>query len=384
MTSHPSAIPLLALLGAGCARVDGAVHVLNGPTDPGGAPTERRLIDRRDAAPSEDGRYALSPTQMTITLTYVSFVRERGDVEGGVEIPLAGCTATYDRALASLAPVGDCAFSVPEGTYGAVRVGFSSQYTMRVADGELGVWSDPEAPGLLVTDEPAGGAADVPVTDQNTEEGGGSSLRVLAEPLVIREGDAAPAVYVVFDPTHWFKARLSQGTFQAPEAMGNPPVLLSLDGLGAATWYTNLPSAASYRWEGCDHASCMSLLFLYGEDMNPTTVTWQDASVCPGLSGGRTPVVAFAGGSDAWGDFGRLGRDASGVLAWASGEQSADDSSAITNYTGVYRLPEAPIGGDAPLTWRCGDAPEPASGATYASGAPAFEPDGGVTLRRLY
>ncbi len=371
-----------ALSAAGCTRIDVTLHVLNGATGEADAATVRAAVPH--PLPTE-GVYVLSPSTMTLTVTGIGFVGAGGDPDGAPIAPVDDCTATYDRALGSLVSLGACGAQVAPGRYDGLILRFSDEAMMVVDDSEVGIFSDPDAPGGLVATRPEGGPRPIPVVDQNSGGQDTHARLFFSDALELSE-ESAPEVFVVFDPTHWMKSNFQVGQFSEPYAAGNPPVLPSLDGFAKASYYTNLGSAGSYLAQGCTPERCLSLLFLYADVETPHAVTWQDHAICPPLHGGNAPVVSFAGDDLRWGQFGRLGLDAEGVLAWASGEHASGQTSEIASYTGVYRMPEVTTpGGVVTLAYRCtDDVPAPEAGDTYASGAPAFEADGTLTLTLLY
>jgi hypothetical protein len=177
-------------------------------------------------------------------------------------------------------------------------------------------------------------------------------------------------------------ATLSGGIFAAPRMSGNPPIVATVSPLGKAVLYGNLGTTMSYRWDGCTRDTCESLLFLYGDASTPVSVTWQDHDIC--APAGGAPVVAFDGDGDRWGTSGLLGLDATGTLAWAS-PAGFTSAGLLTGYTGVYAMPVvAAVGQSTTLRYACtASVPKPASGTTYAVGAPTFTPDGTVSLTLL-
>lgn len=370
-----------ALLMAACARVDGTVELLNG-TSPGDVPEVARVQAPGPAAVAEPGRWALTPSRASTRLRYVSF---QGDgLTPSSTTPLDDCVARYDRSLGSLEPVGSCELTVAVGSYASVRVGYTTTFELVVDDAEAGIWSDPTAPGGLTTTEPDGGAQPIEALDPNTDPDEAEVEVFFTEPLTVREGDT-PVVSLVFDPTHWMKTQLGPSGFSEPLASGNPPLMPTVGDLGKAAYYTAQNPAGSYRMDTCEGNGCMSLLFLYRDADTPFSVTWQDTHPCPSLDG-WSPVASFAGDTDRWGAFGRLGLDDAGILAWVSAEDTVGGGGSITGYTGVYRMAEATATGTSvDLDYRCdANVPDPSSGDTFASGAPTFTPTGTIPMTLRY
>jgi hypothetical protein len=381
---------VFALTAVGCGggggesgpTVAGAVKVLNGPTSIGVTSSARAAI----SVGLPDGTYRLSPSRMTFSITGVGLVpagASGSDVHVKIH-SLSDCTASYDRSQGSLAVMTDCAVEAPTGSFGGIVLQYDPTYTVVMDDSEAGIYSDPSAPGGLTTTLPAGGAKPIQVTDQNQVTLPGQIVTYFTTPLTIAEG-STPQLYVVFDPTHWMVATLSGGSFAAgaPRMSGNPPIVPAASAFGKAALYTNIGTTMSYRSDGCSGNSCESLLFLYGDATTPVSVTWQDHDICTPMGG--SPVVAFNGNGTLWGTCGMLGLDAQENLAWVSPAGFSSSSGAVTGYTGVYSMPAlSSLGETTSLAYKCTTTvPQPAAGTNYSSGAPAFTPDGTLSLTLL-
>jgi hypothetical protein len=364
---------LLAGSAAACGGYEttpGTLSVMNGPAAVP-APQPRQLRVRPPAV--SDGPYALSPTTMTMTVTAIGFLAP-GESHNDVRLEtIEPCTATYDRSLGALAVLSDCGIPVRTGEIGGLVIGYDTTYAVVIDDQTAGIFSDPDAPGGLTTTRPPNGPRPINVRDQNAQEEMGQVASTFVTPLVI-EPDSAPQVSVVFEPTHWIKATSMGGVFAPPWMGGNPPIIPAMSRFARAAYYTNLPSTMSYHW-ACDFHTCMSLLFLYSDEVTPVSVTWQDNSICG--SGGS--AVAFNGNGANFGTAGMLGLDSAGMLAWASPAATNDQ---VPSYTGVYAMPQGTALGQASVvSYRCGaDVPPPVAGPTYASGAPTFVADGTLSL----
>lgn len=365
---------------SGGGSMNGSLSVLNGPTDVAAAAAPAPTSARHYRSLT-DGHYRLSPQQMTMTITGVGFIPDEGTVYDTQLQDVGDCPATYDRSLGSLVSLTECAFSVPEGTYGGVVVRYETTYTMVVNDELAGIYSDPAATGNLTATQPEGGGQPIQITDQNTSGESNYSWIYFLDPLEIAT-DSAPSVYVVFDPTHWIMTTLSGGAFTAPQMAGNPPIMPAVSAFGKAAFYSNLPSPMSYRTDGCQLGTCMTLLLLYSDVDTPVSVTWQDQSLCN--TSDRALVVSYAGDGLMAGTFGMLGLDKSGMLAWASAGESNDDGD-IMGYSGLFAMAEvSDLGGSTTLRYKCTvDVPAPTSGHNYASGAPQFTPEGTLSLQLL-
>lgn len=359
----------------------GTLNVLNGPTSKveTGLPAGKRKSG--SALSTQNGHYALSPEKMTTTVTGISFIPS-GSKRDQVNIPVSGCDATYDRSFGSLAVLCSSDIAVPVGTFVGVMIEYSKTFTLVMNDSSTGIYSDPDAPNLLSTTAPAGGGRPIQLKDQN---GGGDynhAMTYFTSPITIGE-DSTPHVYVVFDPTHWVKVMLNNGSFSAPYMGGNPPIIPSLSTFGKAVYYTNIGTVMSYIWGGATINSGISLLFLYGDATTPISVTWQDHDICNYMGG--PSVVAYNGNGTRIGMAGMLGLDNNHTLAWASPGPTASNGFSITGYSGVFKMPEiSTIGQTTVLSYHCStEVPQPISGPNYTSGAPDFTADGTLVLKLL-
>ena len=359
----------------------GALKVLNGPTST--TQSTAGLLGRARgvvaAASLPDGIYRLSPSKMTLQINAVGLVPAGAS---GNNIPMrfhdVSCSATYDRSAGSLAVLSDCAFKAPTGSFGGVAIQYSSTYSVVMDDAEAGIYSDPTAvPGGLTTSRPAAGPQPISVTDQNTSFGQVTTF--FSEPISI-DGTSSPRLYVVFEPTHWMIATLSNGTFAAPRMSGNPPLVPSASQFGKAALYSNIGTTMSYLSDGRTTSNGESLLFLYADATTPVSVTWQDHDICN--QDGGAPVVAFNGNGTLWGNCGYLGLDSAETLAWVSPAGFSSTTGAVTGYTGVYSMPAVSnVGESTTLRYQCtGAVPAPVSGSTYSSGAPTLTTSETVTL----
>ena len=388
---RPTFIVLLTALtfircgnGVTYSTTSGSVNILNGPT---GAAGLGKFAVRKAAAalPLENGTYALAPSKMTITVTGIGFIPAgMTQYDNFKMIDVSGCTATFDRSLGSLSLLRTSDFTMPTGTFCGVSIRCRQTYTMVINDTVAGIYSDPASPSGLTTTPPAGGGQPIQIHDQNSEGGGetgpGGSSTYFDNPITIDQ-DSAPQVYVVFDPTHWIKADLNNGSFSAPRMGGNPPIVPSISRFGKAAYYNNIGTSLSYNMGNRSADSGMSLLFLYADSLTPISVTWQVYNLCS-MSGGS--AVAYNGNGTLFGTFGLLGLDASHTLAWASPAGGGINGS-FTAYNGVFRMPElSTVGQTTVLSYLCTSAiPQPVSGRNYSSGAPGFTPSGTLTLTLL-
>jgi hypothetical protein len=369
--------------GGGGTKVKGALKVLNGPTTtgvgarPASAPG---LVGVVGLAPAET-TYRLSPATMTMTVTGVGLIPAGGSANDTKLASLTGCTATYDRSKGSLAELSNCEVTAPTGSFDGVVVQYDPTFTVVVDDAEASIYSDPGVlPGGLTNSPPAGGAKAIQVRDQNQTSDLGQVATYFPAPITISEG-STPQLYVVFEPTHWMLTTLGGGgTFSAPSMGGNPPIVPAMSKFGKAALYSNIETTMSYPATGRDKTNGMSLLFLYGDETTPVSVTWQDHTICP--TTGSAPVVAFNGDGTRWGTFGRLGLDPGANLAWVSAAGFDQTTGEVTGYSGVYKMPAgSAVGDETTLQYQCTTAvPPTTSGGTYSSGAPVFTPDGTVSL----
>jgi hypothetical protein len=385
-----SVVLLVAVLVAGCgsgvtySTMSGSVKILNGST--GAVGLHKSAVRKATTALAlENGTYALAPSKMTLTVTGIGFIPVgMTQYDNFKMIDVSGCTATFDRSLGSLTVLRTSGFTMPVGTFCGVSVRCRQTYTMVINDTVAGIYTDPTSPSGLTTTPPAGGGQPIQIHDQNSESDGetgpGGSSTYFDNPITIDE-NSAPQVYVVFDPTHWVKADLNNGSFSAPRMGGNPPIVPSISRFGKAAYYSNIGTSLSYNMGNRSADSGMSLLFLYADSLTPISVTWQVYNLCS-TSGGS--AVAYNGNGTLFGTYGLLGLDASHTLAWAS-PAGGGSNGTFTSYNGVFRMPElSTIGQTTVLRYLCtSNVPQPVSGRNYSSGAPNFTPSGTLTLTLL-
>lgn len=372
------------LLLSGCVpTTNGVLRILNGATTPAQVtnPLNARDVGVARYALTDPGHWRLSPATMSVQVTGISLLPVGYFEPHATILEIEGCTATYDRALGSLVELSACALPVPVGTFGGLTLLYDPTFELVMDDAVAGIYSDPSAPGQLVTTRPAGGPGAIRVTDPHasTGRGRGTATQFFPSPVTIAEDDTF-VLSLVFDPTHWPHAELLDDGFQPPKLGGEAPLMPAPGGLGKAALYSNLPSTASFNLSGRTDPP-LGFLFLYADERTPATVLWQQGTVCPG-----GPMAAYAGDGTEVGTWGRLGLDADGVLAWASAAPvMGDKPPRTTGYTGVYRMNERQaLGETTTLSYRCtSEVPPTSGGATYASGAPDFVPDGARLLTLL-
>ena len=378
-------LPLLLLLacgggggGGGGTLVKGTAHLLNGST--GTAEAGVKAASRARAAPSaalSDATYRLTPAQMTVTITGVSFANSFNKA-GKNRVDLSGCSATFDLSRASLTSLRDCQLSAPEGTWTLLTVYYSNTY-QALFDDAAGVYSTSNG---LVASAPEGGAQFLSVTDQNASEAEGQLTLYLPSAVTV-DADHPPEVYVVFNPIHWMVTTVSGGSPGAPRMSGNPPIIASTSSFGKAQYYSNVGTLGAYPWTGDQ----MGLIFLYFDEATPYLVTQVDGNtLLPNELGYADPAVTFDADTLQWGSFGRLGLDADGVLAWAPAYyDNTGTSPVVLGYRGVVEMGQLDtVGSTTTLNYqRTTSPPAPSSGVNYSSGHPSLTPDGSYSLTLL-
>ncbi|MEK7400811.1 MAG: hypothetical protein AABZ80_00460 [Gemmatimonadota bacterium] len=387
-----------ALTAAGCdlftspkEKTTGTMHILNGVTSAGGAAViaSASPVSERPSNLLADGQWRVTPQQMTVTITGVSFAKSGtspSDLSRN-EVNVSGCSGTYDQTKASLIQVSECAFAVEVGTYASVTIAYGTTYQVLIADAAASIWSDPTAPTKLRSTLPAGGAALISVTDQNSTMATNYQTTYFPSPVAVSK-ENPPQLYVVFNPIHWMFSQANGGTPGVLTMGGNPPIIPALSNFGKAEFYSNLGSIQSFRASACagNASACSSFLVLYSDVNTAQSVAHIDGDLqaCNGTTG--MPNVSFSQNGLSWGTFGMLGLDAGGVLTWAMPGAMTSSNTGIQGYRGLAQMTAvSTLGGSTTLTYMCTTSPPaPVGGAlNYSSGHPTFTPTGSVSLTLL-
>jgi len=115
-----SIVALALFCCAGCGKTTLLPRWLNGALFHGTTGTTSRSQSTR----LSNSQYRITPKQMAASISWISFSSSSNDADSN-KVAVSNCTATYDQTQPSLSQLSDCQFSVPEGTYQAVTLGYS-------------------------------------------------------------------------------------------------------------------------------------------------------------------------------------------------------------------------------------------------------------------
>lgn len=393
---------VVALFAFGCGgsgpQVSGVATFVNGASTVTreGVETAPRLASR--GRPSA-GFYAITPDQLTLTLTKISLIAASGE---NADAALSGCTATFDKTKAGLTKLSECTFSVSAGTYYGLILYVNSTVGIKIND---------STSNFYTTSTSATGLSTTPVTAETVNvtytgspaygADGFASTTVFASPLVVTEGTAV-ALSVVVDGIHAIRAEVAArgvASFQTDGATaGHPDYVGSIGTVGKVAYY--LPTSFGAFTQSVSYTGATSLKVFYSDVDNPVflfglvTASSMLVACTPGSYGlggvnnvnhaNFTLNTSNTGSSSKYGGY--LGLDIttmspSRVLAWAEPTDST-----FTTFQGFYEMAEAAAIGDA-TSLKCKKTtapPVPTSGNTYTSGAPSLPTADGtlpMTLR---
>ena len=326
------------------------------------------------SAVTTDGHWALSPDQGRVTITSLTFQA----VDGVQSVNLAGCTPTYTRGAAALAPLLDCPFDVPPGTYVGLTVGISTRFEVLIDDATNGFFTDPNAPSGLVTTAPAGGAQFASFVVPGPRGTGDvlSQQTFFTSPLVVDAGTPVQ-VDIVDDMIHTVFANVTGGAASFDTSLPLPAVQVvpSVTGAGKVEFYSPTGTALDAPMPGPTDDESGSVRVFYASPDQPSYVF----SPVPGPSQAWnvSPAASPTNGPSGFRAGGYLGLDATGTLCWAlPADYTYAQYSALCEMRAV-----ATVGSTTQL--RCQhmtSVPPPVAGDTYASGCPPITPDVQRTL----
>ncbi|MDB4908212.1 MAG: hypothetical protein JWO05_2996 [Gemmatimonadetes bacterium] len=326
-----------------------------------------QVVPRATQSLAANDEYIVSPSKAKITFTSVDFRGKSGETLASSAF--SGCAVTYDRALSTGATLLDCPFTVPVGDIYQVAVYFDKAMQLLVSDPVAGIYTSPGSATGFVTSAPAGGANYVPYTVLIGTGTSRATPIVFTAPITVTE-TSSPKLYITTDMLHTVQLKVDAGgTTLSPNVTSDPVALFGGPTKGTSSYYSNANTTASYKVGSVN--DYRSLRIYYDQAGAPLFV--MSPSTC-GIEGGKaawaSPVVNDVGG---W-----LGRDASGVLAWA-----LPTGAVFSTYSAFYTMQEQTVIGQSTVL-RCkatATPPAPADGKTYASGAPAMPaPDKTTTL----
>ena len=340
------------------------------------------------SAPASDGKWVVTPDQVKVTFTAITF----DGPSGGETVTVGNCEVTFNFATASLSQALTCSIEVPAGTHD--KIGYIAEETTQVLidDATNGIYTDPNSATLLSTTVPAGGAQFVPLTNPLADPDGtfGGSF-FLANSVEFSEGDNIN-INIIGDLTHALFVEVNNGTATFDVGLwavqeAGIRVFVSLNDLGKINYYSASATGLTYRKEAIFAAdeSSVDIRIYHVADNQPTFLFLESGNVgnesCGGGSVPSQASAADASTSPADASGGRaggyLGLDSNGVLGWARPQTLAWDV-----YVAIFAMNEAQSLGDT-STMQCQDTstdPAPAGGS-FSSGAPNItSPDAQVTL----
>ncbi len=314
-----------------------------------------------------DGHWGLSPDQGRVTLTSLTFQA----ADGPRQVDLVGCTPTYTRDAAALAPLLDCPFDLLTGTYVGLTVGVSTRFEVLIDDSLNGFYTDPASPTGLSTTPPAGGAQFVSFVVPGPG-GAGAVLSLqtfFTSPLVVDAGTDV-SLDIVDDMIHTVFANVAGGTASFDTSLPLPAVQLvpSVSGAGKVEFYSPTGTALDALMPGPTDDESGSVRVFYASPGQPSYVF----SPVPGPSQAWNVSPASSPANDGFRAGGYLGLDASGTLCWA-----LPTDYTYAQYSELCEMPVvATVGSTTTLSCQhLSSVPPPVSGDTYASGCPPITPD---------
>ena len=224
-----------------------------------------------ESAPASDGKWVVTPDQVKVTFTAITFDRP----SGGETVTVGNCEVTFNFATASLSQAHTCSLEVPTGTY--VKIGYIADATTQVLidDATNGIYTDPNSATLLSTTEPAGGAQFVPLTNSLADPDGtfGGSF-FLASSVEFSEGDNIN-INIIGDLTHAVFVEVNNGTATFDVGLwavqqAGIRVFVSLNDLGKINYYSGSATGLTYR-EGKRFFLMTNLLSISASTMSPIT-----------------------------------------------------------------------------------------------------------------
>jgi len=371
----PAVLIILAACGdsSGPRSVSGTAHLVHGPSLAAGASLDRRIASNaRFAVTPSGGHWYISPDQGTINIKTLTFIDATGNAQSAT---FGSCSATYNRTSASLSSILDCPFTVASGTYVEVDIGISNVFQVLINDAAHGIFTDPGSSTGLSTTAPAGGAALVNLTIPVSGDANGLMMMQSGfdTPVVI-DSASPPTITLIVDMIHTVLINVNGTSLTFDTSLPQPAVHVTptVTGPGRVEFYTATGTADNVN----------AGIALSGNEANSVRLVYNSASAPIEVS---SPVI---GPSEAWNATptpgaaqftigGYLGLDATGTICWA-----LPATYTYSQYAYLKSMkPATAIGGTTVLkTKATTSAPAPTSGATYASGCPAFTPDAQTTL----
>jgi len=313
--------------------------------------------------------YLVSPRQARITFTSVVF--SNASTQLNETSTFEDCTVTYDRSRPSGSTLLECPFTIPVGEISQMALYFDKTLEILVSDATFGIYSDAAIPSKFSATPPAGGATFVPFTITIGDGTSRATTIIFPAPLTIAEG-TTPTLYVTTDMIHTVQLIVNAGgaTLTAKVEGNDPVALFGTLTPGMSMFYSNATTIEARRVEDSRY-----LRVFTDQGGNPLyLIGW----TC-GADGG--PKGAWASAPIGQKVGGWLGRDASGVLAWA-----LPTSDTYSTYAAYFVMPEATTVGQTTVQ-KCqatSSPPPPADGKTYSSGAPSMAfPTTSTTLTLL-
>jgi hypothetical protein len=333
-----------------------------------------------------DGNWFLTPDQGKVTFKSLTFVMSDGNSRN---IPLNGCTATYDRAKASGAKLLDCPVTVPVGTINEVWAVYGTSFDIKIADATNCIYTNPsQASGFSAT----AGGNDFATFTVTAQEANGDfyGKTILSTPKVVAEGDA-PTLSITTDMIHTMFTTAASGAMTYAGSSPSPLVSVHVDfGEGGKSEYYTSASTIENLNVASDTSEGSVFRVVYNSAGDPTFLEAGAIGGCimgdyPTQAANANPAVSPVNSANGYKAGGYLGLDpavgAHGTLAFAL---PVDFTYAA--YRSLVTFPRATtIGDTSPAKCQFLNgltaAPVPISGNTYASGAPSIAtPDGTATV----
>ncbi len=354
--------------------VTGTMSFVLGGTAPvsGAARTNVGLRASSAQPPLVAGReYIVSPRKAKINFTSVTFRGATGETLGTSSF--TGCSATYDRSLASGTTLLDCAFTAPVGDVYQIAVAYDNTIQLLVSDAETGIFTDPASTTGFSNAAPAGGANYVAYT-LTIGNGTSRSTPIIFTTAFSITATSSPRLFVTTDMIHTLQLKVNAGgTTLSPTGSNDPVVLFGGPTRGSSRYYSDSGTIETIPVVGFH-----SVRIFYNEAGSPVYLIGPTPPACGVLDApkGAWPTPPLGATIGGW-----LGRDSNGTIAWA-----LPLTSSYATYSTYHVMQEqAAIGGSTTLRCKITTSPPPpADGKTYASGAPAMpSPDASAPLKLM-
>jgi hypothetical protein len=258
-----------------------------------------------------------------------------------------------------------------------VDIGISNVFQVLINDATHGIFTDPGSPTGLSTTAPAGGAAFVNLTiptSTNTDGNGLMTMQTGFDAPIVVDSASPPTITLVVDMIHTVLMNVNGSALTFDTSLPQPAVHVTptISGPGRVEFYSATGTADNVNAGIASSGNeSTSIRLVYNSASTPIDV-WSPV-IGPSEAWNASPTA----GAASFTIGGYLGLDASGTLCWA-----LPTTFTYSQYAYLKAMkPATAIGGTTVLKSKAvTSAPAPTSGATYASGCPAFTPDSQTTL----